>query len=424
MEKTQSLYRPEVLAAQRADWLGVVMLTTSPSMRWAGGLAAVVVCALVALVVFGSFTNKVRVNGWLIPEKGMTRVFTSIAGTVTDLQVSEGTRVSAGDRLLTISTEVESAALGATQAEIGRLLGTRRQSLQAEIRQQQALMKQQREALDKRIAAIANEIEQLGSEASVQASRARLAEGAARRLTTLQGQGFVSLAQVQQQQELALEQRGRVATLNREQAERRRELVTLRAEADELPLRAASTISTLERTISQIDEEQALTASRSSVVLTAPQAGVVTSLQAENGSAANPSIPLLTIMPTDSRLEAQMFSPSRAIGFIKEGQAVQLRYAAFPYQKFGHHSGTIRSVSRAGVSPADLPRELNGLGEMFGTTEPVYRIDVALSRQTVLAYGEQYSLQPGMRLEADVLMEKRRLYEWILDPLYSLTGRL
>jgi membrane fusion protein len=102
---------------------------------------------------------------------------------------------------------------------------------------------------------------------------------------------------------------------------------------------------------------------------------------------------------------------------------VLLRYAAFPYQKFGQHEGEVASVSRTAISPAELPQPLVGLVNPTGAGAPVYRITVALAHQSVQAYGEPLPLQPGMQLEADVLMERRRLVEWILDPLFSVTGR-
>jgi membrane fusion protein len=57
-------------------------------------------------------------------------------------------------------------------------------------------------------------------------------------------------------------------------------------------------------------------------------------------------------------------------------------------------------------------------------SEPLYRITVQLSAQTVTAYGMSRALQAGMLVDADVLQEKRHLYEWVLEPLYSLTGKL
>ncbi|MCY1558531.1 hypothetical protein D9M68_954740 [compost metagenome] len=54
--------------------------------------------------------------------------------------------------------------------------------------------------------------------------------------------------------------------------------------------------------------------------------------------------------------------------------------------------------------------------------EPFYRVTVALAAQAVTAYGKPEPLKPGMLLEADILGEKRRLIEWVFEPLYSLKG--
>ena len=56
------------------------------------------------------------------------------------------------------------------------------------------------------------------------------------------------------------------------------------------------------------------------------------------------------------------------------------------------------------------------------SAEPVYRITVSLASQSVAANGAAVPLQPGMTLEADVALERRRLFEWILDPLFAVTG--
>jgi membrane fusion protein len=53
----------------------------------------------------------------------------------------------------------------------------------------------------------------------------------------------------------------------------------------------------------------------------------------------------------------------------------------------------------------------------------VYRVAVALDSQTMKAYGEAKRLLPGMEVEADALLDTRRLYEWVLEPLYALAGR-
>ena len=132
----------------------------------------------------------------------------------------------------------------------------------------------------------------------------------------------------------------------------------------------------------------------------------------------------MSIVPEHSELYANLYVPSKAAGFIKPGKKVVLRYQAYPYQKFGHAEGVIVSIAKTSLGK----QEFAGLGQVFTNltlpNEPVYLVKAKLDRQTITAYGEEKSLQIGMTLEADILHENKKLYEWILDPLYSVTGRM
>jgi len=126
---------------------------------------------------------------------------------------------------------------------------------------------------------------------------------------------------------------------------------------------------------------------------------------------------LLTILPAQAELEAQLLVPSRAIGFIEAGQSVALRYQAFPYQRFGSAHGRVKAIDKTLISPGEttLPVSLD---------EPVYRVTVALSEQSIKAYRQQLNLQSGMLLDADVWLDRRRIIQWVFDPLFSVTGKL
>jgi membrane fusion protein len=116
-------------------------------------------------------------------------------------------------------------------------------------------------------------------------------------------------------------------------------------------------------------------------------------------------------------LEAYLYVPSRAIGFIRPGQLVKVQFQAFPYQRFGTYNGRIIDVSDTILSPLELPIKMS-------LSEPVYRVAVELEQQTVTAYGEEVTLQAGMLLNADISVDTRNLMEWLLDPLYSLKERM
>jgi hypothetical protein len=112
-------------------------------------------------------------------------------------------------------------------------------------------------------------------------------------------------------------------------------------------------------------------------------------------------------------------------GFIEPGQAVKLRYAAYPYQKFGQHQGTVTSVDKVPYAPQELPPQVVAALQSASqaTPEATYRITVQLAQQTIDAYGKPQALKPGMLVEADIIQRTQRIVEWILDPLLGFAKR-
>jgi membrane fusion protein len=149
----------------------------------------------------------------------------------------------------------------------------------------------------------------------------------------------------------------------------------------------------------------------------------VTAITAERGQAVSANQALASIIPAGSELEAQLYAPSRSAGFVKPGMDVLIRYQAYSYQKFGQARGRVREVSSTAMKPEELPLAGAAL-PAGGASEPLYRIRVALERQSILAYGEEQPLKAGAALDASVLLERRRLHEWVLEPLYTISGRL
>ena len=135
-------------------------------------------------------------------------------------------------------------------------------------------------------------------------------------------------------------------------------------------------------------------------------------------------VPVDSTLNVTGRLAAHLYARSRTAGLVQAGQPVRLRLAAYPYQKFGMARGAIESVSRTPLSARDLPagsgQALSGVSQ---SDEPVYVITVALEKQWVDAYGRTQPLQPGMTLEADVAQERRRIWEWLLEPALAASGR-
>jgi len=422
------LFRPEVLAERQTQYLGTVLLAPRLSYHVFTIAAVLATAAVVALLFYGEFTRKARINGWLVPEEGLVRVFAPQPGVMTGLFIKEGQEVHAGQRLLTLSAELQSTALGPTQAEVARRLAERRTALREERRQRERLLAQQQRAFRDRLEALKAEQTQIKGDIDLVRSRVELSERNVTMNRELRTQGFISEQRLQIVEGEKLEQAARLGALQRQRIALVRDQTALEGDLKDLPLKTAAEVSTIARNIAVVEQELAQAEARREIVVTAQQDGTVTAILAELGGQASTASPLLSIVPAGTRLDAHLYGPSRAVGFVHPGQRVLLRYQAYPYQKFGHYEGTVTSVSRSAVSPGELPPQLASNTGVTGAVtggaaEPVYRITVALARQTVTAYGEQVWLQPGMQLEADVALETRRLYEWVLEPLYTITGK-
>src|SRR5688500_14526649 len=114
----QPLFRPEVLVEHQSQWLGAVLLEPRITHWMFASLALLATAAVLGLLFFTSDTRKARVNGWLVPQQGVVRIFSPQAGVVSQLHVREGLKVKKGMALLAVSTEMQSEALGATRQEI------------------------------------------------------------------------------------------------------------------------------------------------------------------------------------------------------------------------------------------------------------------------------------------------------------------
>jgi membrane fusion protein len=121
-------------------------------------------------------------------------------------------------------------------------------------------------------------------------------------------------------------------------------------------------------------------------------------------------------------LIASLRIPSRRRGFIKEGQTVRLKLDAFPYIRFGTYPARVIAISRtpvAGARPSagDAAAAAAAAG---GTGERDYIAWVVLSGKTFAADGEQYEILPGMQVTASVVVERRTIAEWILEPVFRM----
>ena len=229
--------------------------------------------------------------------------------------------------------------------------------------------------------------------------------------------GLVREAEVSSRHSAYLTHKANLESIKRARLNKKLELSQTEKQLSQLPVNAKERQSELESTLARLKERIIELKGASSYTVKAPVSGRVTAMQVNTGQTVSPNKPLLTIIPEDTVLYAELYLPSRAIGFVNEGQKVMLRYDAFPYQRYGLYEGTVSSIASAVINP-------NEASNLIQSQEPVYKVNVELKEQFVTAYNKKMPLQSGMSVNADIILGERSLAEWLLEPIYSLRGKI
>lgn len=412
-----TLFRQQAVEAQKQRLFGSISLAQPLSLH----LCVAVILTLVALVVLflfiSEYTRKETVRGFLVPEQGLLKTYAPRSGVIEVLHVREGELVSKGQPLVTLVLR-QGTSSGSELGEV--LVAQYRLQLQAleDERRTNRLMKQQElKRLKQAIVDIDAQIANYLKVTDTVSDKLELQQHHLSQQQQLHRDGYLSRGEFQDQQQRLLsvkqEQQGALAQLLSLKAERNR----LLAEQALLPSQFALKRNENARVAAELFRLIQETETNYRYVIEAQSDGVVSAIPVVEGEFIANHRPLLTLLPRDAVMVAELLLPTRTSGFVKLGDEARLRFDAFPHQRFGALRSEIIRVDKSLIEDgeADLP---------FPLEEPVYRVRTRLDAQVVHAYGEAFPLRSGMLFEADIILDRRSLIDWLLDPIYSLKGRV
>lgn len=169
--------------------------------------------------------------------------------------------------------------------------------------------------------------------------------------------------------------------------------------------------------LDRLDQEAAKLAHRQGLLeLRAPQAGVVKDLATHTvGTVVQPGTVLLTLVPQHEVLRAEVWVTNEDIGFVRPGQPVKLKFAAFPFQKYGMVQGRVEHV---GADAADASSNGGSPAQASKPNAPLlYKALVSLQGQELSLEGQRYRLSAGMQGQAEIWLGDRTVAEYLLSPV-------
>jgi HlyD family secretion protein len=450
--------RPLIRALEDHSDEGIGILTAEPGRYLHLAIYTMVALVLVALMwsFFGRADVLVTAPGTLVPASDVRRLYAPIDGELANIYIAEGQPVLKGDVVARLYARgAIEAARNALEARL-KLEDAEREW--KEFPEKKALLDQRvaalKEAMDteerqhqRRLAEGTGQLAQ-GQRAQAQEARtnledARRARDAARdeaakyaRLFALPGGGGVSQLQVESKKnaQQAAENAVRVAEARVGELAARQSLETTQARSQletsgqqltglrlqyEAATREATNVEEKLRLQVQTARLVADAASRiqfenidkdNFLRILAPVDGVITEVTStQPGDKIQANTPLGGIAPKNARpiLKIEIAEQDRA--FLREGLPVQLKFNAFPYQRYGIVGGTLQFIS-----PATKPSP--------ATKQPVYEGRITLDRDHYTVGDTSYPLRYGMTAAAEIVVRKRRLIDMALDPFRQIGG--
>lgn len=153
--------------------------------------------------------------------------------------------------------------------------------------------------------------------------------------------------------------------------------------------------------------------------LKAPQDGVIKDLATHTaGTVVAPGTVVMTLVPHNDPLQAEVWVSNLDAGFVRERQPVQLKLTAYPFQKYGMVEGEVRRIS-PDASEFGAGRNDKAPGTEIAPPSPVsgYRALVALKKTFLETAGERHRLAPGMQVSAEIHLGTRTILEYLLSPV-------
>lgn len=403
----------------------------------------ILVAGLVVWALVGKLDIVAVAEGKLVPQSYLKIVQPSEAGIVKEILVQEGETVSVGQVLMRMDTLLTEADAKSLEAEFARKrLALRR--IDAELSGKPF----QLESGDPPL--LAREIE-AQYRANRTALEAALAEESSHLLKARQDLSAAeqvrakltdTLPHYRDQEEAfdRLAQKGFAGALTvsdkrRERIEKEQELKTQKHVIES----ARASIMQSEKKLAQIDSDyrRQLYAERNDVdnaldkltqeiakqshrkdllELKSSQAAIVKDLATTIGTVVQPGTVLLTLVPTEDTLRAEVWVSNEDIGFVRPGRSVKLKFAAYPFQKYGMIEGTVEHVSADAADNAnnhDAPQN----EEKRNSMPLLFKALVALKTMKLEMDGERFPLNAGMQTSAEILLGSRTVAEYLLSPV-------
>lgn len=413
---SNSLFRHEALLAHTGSEFGSGIFYQPVSVRLMVIAASATFLLFLAFSALAQIKQTERVRGYLASQEGEIKLYANRAGILRDVFYRDGDVVKKGEVLATIAdSQFDAEGSQASEKSLAQL-DEQMSQLHARIivlTRKSAVNSAQ---LQSRVSGYESELSLLADEHEISLQQLALFEQEFHGSEILYQRGSISSHEHNQvtSKLYDLQQRSKTSLMNVEA--KRQALIETRHQIELQPLSLEDELLLLRNTISQLDARRSELMAQTVFSIPAQGAGTVSNFIANAGDYVDPRVPLMTLVPMGSALEAILYLPGRAVGKVQLNQKIMISYDAYSYQTYGTFEATITSIAETVLDPREflVPLELK---------EPVFLVKAAIDAQMTPSDATR-RLRPGLQFSAEIVTGKESILARLLSPFKSLGRKL
>ncbi len=419
------LFREEVIEHQRIKWIGKALLV-SGLPTWLIGLASsIFVITVIIFLTFGNYTRRINVYGEVITQPRSVNIFSSQVGFISQQFVDVGDKIKKGQLLYEIDIS--------RVTDSGKVSANIRHAIENQLKQVNDIIQKLQTNKD-------NTLENLRS----QKRQYEIAHEQSKKLVESAHQG-VDFSRQTMQNYKEYQERGLVTKdqlsghthsyyqlqsafqgLYSQHIQESLQIINLRSE---IVIKAAdfdNQISQYQFQRNDLQRQLTETDASGSIVINAPTDGRIESLSVTLGQMVNTGDSLAQIIPRlDATYYLVLWLPNNSVPYISRGDPINIRYDAFPFEKFGQFPGRIDSIAYVPASTQEMATYNSS--PVHPTNERAnayYKVMAVLDNNQLRYQGKMLHLSSGMKAQATLFLERRPLYQWMFSPFYDMKKSL
>lgn len=414
------MFRQELLENRKMLWRGRALLLPGIPPLLVISVCIIFLTIFITFVIMGSYTRRVNVSGEITTWPRPVNIYSSVQGFIVKQFVTEGQEIRKGEPVyqIDVSRSTSSGVVSDNQRKdienqivrIANIISRLEDSKKATLQTLEKQKMQYQEAFERSTAIVKRAEEGI-----------IIMKNNMNNYRTYQKKGLINKDQLTNQTALYYQQQNNLLSLSGQNEQNALQITSLESQ---IKIQAAdfdNRIYQMELQRYELQKELINTDVNGEVIIRALSDGKIDSLSVTVGQMVSAGDSLLQIIPDKIKDHyLVVWAPNDAVPYINPGDRVNIRYEAFPAEKFGQFAATVLLVSKTPASSQEMLTYQGAPKNNQNTSVPYYKIVVRPDLQEIRYDGKFLPIENGMKAQGTLFLEKRKIYQWMLSPFYDM----